>query len=358
MSYTYLFCDLRTNAILAELPLKNVSASRVLNGAGTFSASLSLNSISDLDPIGSTQPSRTAVYIDRDGVLIWGGIIWNRDYSSTGEEMTLGGSEFWSYFKGRRIIDTLTFTTADQLTIAQDLIDYAQAKAGGNIGIVVGSEVSGVTRDRIYYRYDLKPLAEAVEQLSAVQNGFDFVIDVGYSSGVPTKTLVLNYPRRGSLVSTTGLLFDYPGNVINFRWPEDGSRQALTSYAIGSGEGDAMIISSASRPDLIDAGYPLLEESKSYKDVTIQATLDAHARADVEAVAYPITVPPITIKANQDPVLGSYTVGDNIRIKVSASSDDLRICERFPDGLDTYKRIVSYTIHPDSETVVLAFGDA
>src|ERR1700758_54694 len=142
--YTFLFCDLMTNAVLAEIPLSQVSFENRLNDAGTFSGVLTLGDprIAALDPFGSTQPGRTAIYVDRGGKLVWGGVLWTRRFDSNSKALQLSGNEFWSYFKSRLILANLTFIGGsgassvgdDQLAIARYLINQAQATAGGNIG--------------------------------------------------------------------------------------------------------------------------------------------------------------------------------------------------------------------------------
>lgn len=93
-TYIYLATDLRSGAVLAELPLTNVSLVRQLNGAGTFKAQLPLGdpNVAKIDPIGSTQPNRTAVWVDRDGALMGAGIIWTRKFTSDGGALDLGGA--------------------------------------------------------------------------------------------------------------------------------------------------------------------------------------------------------------------------------------------------------------------------
>src|SRR5688500_1705490 len=80
--YTYLIADLRGGAILDELPLSGVSFDKKLNDAGSLRAQLQV-----LDPVIRsrgprllTEPGRTAIYVDRDGTLLWGGIIWTSRY--------------------------------------------------------------------------------------------------------------------------------------------------------------------------------------------------------------------------------------------------------------------------------------
>lgn len=356
--YTYLSCDLATNEVLAELPLRGVSFTLALNRAGDFSATLPLGDsrVTDLDPISATEPIRTALYVDRGGVLLWGGIVWTRRYNSATRSIELAGNEFWSYFRKRRITDTLAYTNEDQLTIVRELIDYAQAKPGGDIGVDTGSGTSGVVRDRTYSSYEYKPVGEAVEQLSAVLDGFDFAIDVAYSAGEPAKFLRLGYPRRGRTATATGLLFELDslgGNILGYSYPEDGTSSANTVHSIGAGDGESILRSVSSRTDLIDAGFPLIEELTTYKDVVVQSTLDAHAEADVEAFAGPVTIAEVTVQADTDPMIGSYIVGDEARFRIND--------ERFADDpLDTYHRIVAMTVRPgddEQETVTLTLNE-
>lgn len=357
-TYTFLAYDLMTNAALAELPLSNVKFSRLLNGAGHFTGDLKLGDprVTKLNWDSSSKPSRTALYVDRDGVLIWGGIIWTRGpYRASKQTLLIGGLEFWSYFQlrkrtGRYIVDTKTYTNADQLFIARDLINYAQAKVGGNIGVVVNSEVGNppVLRNQTYNSYDFMPVGQAVEQLAAVVNGFDFSIEVAYVNGVPTKTFVPSQPRRGTAAPNNGLVFEYPGNVVDYAWPEDGTEQANTAYVIGSGQGQGMLRSSSSVPSLIDAGYPLLEYLESFKNEGAQSVLDAKAQALVQARSGVVILPELYVRSDSDPVLGSYSTGDDVRVRIAD--------ERFPDSahsidgsdqrLDSYMRITGYEVIP------------
>lgn len=340
--YTFLAADLVTNNILDELPLSGVTAGLTLNGLGQFNATLDLADSAlrkALDPIGATQTGRTIIYIDRDGVLVGGWVVWTRTYDSTTKKLTLGGQDVWSYFRSRLIKADATFAGQDQLAIAHSLINTAQAATGGNIGVVVGTETSGVLRDRTYYGYEYKPVAEAVEQLAAVQGGFDFRIDVAYINGVPTKRLILGYPQIGQTANVSNLVFEYAdgGNIMSYTYPEDSTTQAVSSTATGAGDGPAALTSTATNSALITGGYPLLEEQTTYGDISVQATLDAHAQANLAAHDYPVVVPEFVVDPKSDPVLGSYICGDYARFVIND--------ERFPRhtdgsaGYDAWQRI-------------------
>lgn len=361
--YTYLFCDLVTNNVLAELPLKRVVIEQKLNAIGTLQGQIPIAdpAVAKQQALTASQPGRTALYVDRQGTLIWGGIIWTRKYSAGPAlgggpfVLQLGGTEFISYFHRRRLSANKTYTNSDQFAIVQDLVNYAQGVPGGNIGVNVGSNTSGVLRSQTWEATQLKNIGEAITELSGMDMGFDYAIDVAYVSGVPTKTLNLSYPRRGNPAQTTGWVFEYPGNVVDYMWPEDSSKQAITAYAQGAGSGASMLRSSTTNTALINGGYPLLEEAYSYKDITMQATLDAHAVADMKALSSPVSLPQLLVKPTLDPVLGSYTIGDDIRIRISDS--------RWPaPGIDTYMRIIGIKVQPQDdgmpERVILTLGAA
>src|ERR1700751_6160441 len=109
--YTFLACDLKTNAVLAELPFQNVSFENKLNDAGQFMGQLVLSdpNVQKIGPIAATQPGRTALYIDRAGKLVWGGIIWTRRYTNSSFILEITANEFWSYFAHRLIVYNAVF---------------------------------------------------------------------------------------------------------------------------------------------------------------------------------------------------------------------------------------------------------
>lgn len=366
--YTYRFADLMTGNMLAELPLTGVTFDSRLNAAGSFKADLSLSDptlVLAKDPIGSTQPGRTAIWVDRDGTLVWGGILWTRFYDSEKEVLTLGGQDFFSYFDHRYVNDKLTFTNVDQLSIAKQLFQYAQGqngsfpKPGGNIGMAYESPypTSPVPRTLALTQYELKQLSQSVTDLSQADNGFDFAVDVQYDgSGVPIFTFNPAYPRRGRTAIQSGFVVELPGGIQKYTYSEDGTGLEVTAFAVGTGTGTAGLTSSASTAALIDAGYPLLEGVQSYKDVTDQARLDAHARADASAYSEPLTIAAVTVVGSVDPVVGSYITGDDIRLRITDKRFNLghrADGSLIGPGIDTFKRIVGYQVTPGDDTLEL-----
>lgn len=351
--YRYLFADLRTNDILAELPLTRVSFTQVLNSSGSFSGTILGSDARELgyDLTASTEPGRTAIYVDRDGVLIWGGIIWLRMWDSDSQHFSFTAREFMSYFERRRIVDTLVYDNVDQLYIAQDLITLAQAETGGNIGVVVPNNVSGIDVTRVYYDYEFKDVSGAIKDLSNQQDGFDVNIDVAYDSLLePRKYLRTDYPQRGIQYVASNpdaLVFEFPGNIVTYEWPDDGAQIANKMYGIGPNSNEAKIRATAISPtNPVASGWPLLEDTVAYTDQYDPDILYQQTLGEATARAISVVTPKIVLPAYAEPVLGSYKTGDECLLRIT---DD-----RFPNdgsgyGLAAVYRIVAISVEPGED---------
>jgi len=338
--YRYLFADLLTNQIYAELPLFGVSFNRELNTAGSFSGQILLSDSRSInyDIDASTIPARTAIYVERNGVLVWGGILWSRSYDSTMQIMSFTATEFESYFTHRRIAVDYDFVDVDQLTACQTIVNNLQALPNGNIGVTVGTETSGVLIVKSIYDYELKPCLEFIYELSKGQNGFDFNIDVAYGLGNAfTKTLKMDYPRRGTPYSLTNpdeIMLEFPANVIAYTYPEDGGRTTNTLYGVGGGRGEDALIVLKQDASQLATGWALLENSVSYTDYDDPDLLGSITQGNLNAMVYPVVVATVTFPTDTlDPVYGTYNTGDDVRLRIT---DD-----RFPNTLDIIRRISS-----------------
>ena len=347
--YRYLFVDLLTNNILAELPLTGVTFTQQLNQAGTLNGHLLLSGMAtaQFNVDAATIPGRCGIYVDRNGDLKWGGVIWGRTYNSTAQQLSIVAREFESYFERRRINTDTVFNNTDQLLIARTLINNAQAATNGNIGVQVGTETSGVLIDRVYYNYELKQVYQAIQDLSRQEDGFDFNIQVAYDpiTNDPTKTLVLGYPRIGTVYSATdpnALVFQFPaGNIVEYEYPEDGAIAANTVYGSGAGSNEGKLDTVQQDATKIADGWPLLEEVANYSDVTDLTVLQELALGQVRATAYPPTTIKIVTPAFETPSLNDYAIGDDARLIITD--------ERFPNTLDEVYRIVALSVQPGED---------
>jgi hypothetical protein len=348
--YRYLLADVLTNQILAELSLTNVNFTQQLNTAGTFTGDLLLSGVNSagLNVLNSTIPARSAVYVDRNGVLVWGGIIWQREYDSSNQMLKITAREFESYFERRRITSTLTYTNTDQLTIVQQLIEAAQSVPYGNIGVQVGSNTSGVLiGSQIYYNYEQKTYFNAISDLAKNNNGFDFNIAVAYDgSGNPTKTLQLGYPRLGNAYSSTSAkvpTFILPaGNMVQYNYKEDGTKAVNTMYATGAGSNEAKLIATGIDATKTGSGWPLLEDSVNYSNITDSTLLAGLANGQVLAASYPPQTLQIVAPPYVDPVYGTYSLGDQARVVITDPF--------YPIEFDGNYRIIGLNVTPGEKS--------
>ena len=354
-AYRVISTDLRTGTRIAELPLNGLSYSSVLNGAGELSGSL---------PLPATDPQLASVFndavdevrrqivVERDGVPVWCGPVWAAPYSDESQVREVRAAETWSYFRRRTISTRRVLRGVDQCAIARQLVDDAQAVTGGNIAVTVGAETCGVTRDFNAEVYERKNVAGEVETLAELSNGFDFSIDPSWdANGDLVKRFSLFYPRKGRRFTETGHVFEVGrNNVIGWDWPTDGTRYANRVTVTGAGDGASTL--SAQRTDSTQLvalsaggpGYPLVEEVVSQTQEAVSANLVARAQQDLTTFARPVVVPKLVVRADVDPVFGSYTIGDACRFICQPG-----LSPRFPDGIDTYRRIVGWTVRVSDE---------
>ena len=108
--YRYYTVDLLTNNVIAEIPFTGVSYSRALSKAGSFSGDIPMiDATSSFNLYETTMPGKTALYVLRNGVCVWGGIIWSRSYSPANKTLTIDGQEFISYLYHRAVWQTLYY---------------------------------------------------------------------------------------------------------------------------------------------------------------------------------------------------------------------------------------------------------
>lgn len=372
--YRYAFYDLLSRQVIADhLPFTVPEYSRSLTEAGTVqSAALNLADERNrkLRPRDRTQPRRTTLVIFRDEVVVGEYLIWQRPpYKPTERKLQINASELTSYF-GHRLLrptggpgskKTLDFEQADQLAIFRALIADMQSvtyqdAAVGDIGLETDlAQTSGVLRDRhdagdergAFHGYEFRPYGELLDALANVDDGFEYRVDTYLDTDRQLRRVLrLGYPYLGHPPDADAYTLEYPGNVQDFEWPEDGTNSANAVFAIGAGEEVSMLWSEAYSPELA-TGYPLLERSTSYKSVSVQATLDGHATADVAALSGDITVPSFTVMG-RPPV----APGDYVRVRISD--------EALFEGSDTHPfevwmRAVQITTNPGPpETTTIA----
>lgn len=338
--------------LVGDVPLRDWRWGRMRNGAETISGHVVLPELS-ADPLSGAraaalvdalEPLRRCIVVERDGVPQAEFLIWTSDYDPETRTLSIGGAELWSYWRRRLIRWDAIFEQVDQHQIVRDLMARAQMEPGGNLGMAVEQHDSGVLRDRTEWTADAaKNLGEAVEQLSEVQGGFDFSLDVVRSGDGYQRVLRLGTPRRGRI--GTGLTWTLGHNLVALSgWPVDGSATANSWVGIGGDVDEVPLRADATDEGVLAAGWPLLEDVVTHKDVSVQATLDAHTAGALADARLPRALPKAVVNGAMMPAVGSWIAGDDARLIVEPGTDP-----RWPDGLDVTVRVAGWRV-PDPGT--------
>lgn len=108
--YNYIIASVRDGTFKTEVPFNSVSWERKINGSGSFSGSISADENQNhFSLYDYTLPGKYAIYVFRDDTLVWGGIIWTRDYDVTTKQLNVTALEFTSYLFHRVFWKTLYF---------------------------------------------------------------------------------------------------------------------------------------------------------------------------------------------------------------------------------------------------------
>jgi hypothetical protein len=248
--YVYRTVDLQSNAVLEDIDLQDVQFNIKLSAVGDLTGKLFVPTTKRgllLDD--ATVPGRTGIYVLRDGIPVWGGIIWKRDWDESDCTFSLSCGSWESYAYHILQLNTLSYTSTDQFQIARDLL----AKNGLHIESGITWPVnlnSGFNRQRNMYSYEYKTVGLELEQLAGLEHGFDYTVDSYVKTdGSFGRRYRFGYPRLGRTASlnpaTNSLTFDYPGNLAPFKLTEDAEEGATSLFALGSGEGQAMLVAQA-----------------------------------------------------------------------------------------------------------------
>lgn len=358
MTYTYLVCDLHTDEVLDELPLRvSGGFGRKVKDYGDLRGTVDLaawHGGTSLAALLSDRPR--ALYVDLDGVLVWGGIIWRGRRQQSSRTVEISAMELESYFARRFIVADYKPAQVDQFDIARHFITTAQSALGGDIGVQVGTQMSGVLRDDEYLGSALKPVLEALHDKADLLNGFDYLIDVAYdSSGVPRKRLLLGYPRLGRPALTSNLLWESPGSITDWSDEWDSWQSATEVWEMAQGEGTSQVVGHAVNTAALNAGATLLQaKSSAYRTVSQQATIDAYAASTLAGSPVPVRIHSCEVSASAEPSLGSYLPGDEATFEIV---DDWYPADS--NGEPTFRvarRILGYTVNPDTDRVQMTLG--
>jgi len=346
--YAYHFHDLVSGTPLETMPCERVSYGFEIGAPGRFSGSIPVG-VDAVDPEtvrAATRAARTALWVERDGALVYGGIIWGRRYDQPSGSVLIEAEGPLS-FLGRRILSTSVFRGVDQFVIAADFIAH-----GADVALGVDYDaLSGRVRDRSYAVSDAKLALEALTELSQVIDGFEFVEQIAWvAPDVPGWSVRLGYPSVGRRGTSSPLVLEYPGNVSTWDDAEDGKWLAVRGWGLTTTEDGVVKYATKVDVDLIDGGYPVLDMVETYDGITAMASLREHVDRLVETHAGVARTMSVTVDVGGDDELapGAWSVGDDAWLRIT----DPRWYSASPGlpgpGLSEYRRVVAANVSLES----------
>lgn len=347
--YTYTFLTLRDEQIIAEIPLYGVYAARKINDPGQMTASFNFDQsgMTNSDLVAATTPGRTWCVMERNGVPVWWGIVWSRTYQSQSKSCQIYAWGFEAYPRKRRIVQDMTWTATPNTQIFCDFWRSIQSAAGGNLNVNIPNYTDGPVKDLTILATDNQYYSQSMDNLSQSDDGFDWTVDlVKNTDGTYTKTLRVGYPSIGSSIGDPDVVvFEYPGSILNYYNTESMSDAGTDVFTTGSGEGSAMPISVTEQTDMITSGWPRWDVDVSFKDVTSQTQINTLALQQKIVRKPPMPTYIITVKGDQDPVFGSYNLGDACQLIIT---DPRHPSSNSNPGVIASTTIIGFEITPPS----------
>lgn len=349
-TYRYIFLELRSDQIISEIDLYGVYANRQISGPGQFNGSFNFDQTGkkNIDLVAATVPGKTWLVVEREGVPVWWGITWSRTYQSQAKTCQLFAWGFEAYPQKRKITQDLVWNQVPVTQIFVELWGGMLAADGSNLGIDIPDITDGPLKDLVVLASDNNYYSDPMQQLCEAADGFDWTIDLQKNaSGLYTKSLRVGWPSIGQTDDQPDrIVFEYPGNIVNYYGTEAMGEAGTNVFTIGAGEGSAMPATETTQASMIANGWPRWDVDVSYKDVT-----DAAQIAQLAAQQKVVRKPPmesfsITVKSDVPPVVGTYNLGDSCKLELTDPKHPSTAAGK--PGLSITSKVIGYELTPSS----------
>jgi hypothetical protein len=225
------------------------------------------------------------------------------------------------------------FVATSQATIPWTLIGDSQALSGGNWGITNGvGSASAVTRDRTIDPG--KPVAEVINEIAHLDNGFEWEIDA---------ELALNrwYPQRGS---ATNVVLDYGGVVARVARQLD-PKDFANSVLVTGAQGLTPVATDTGTIGADPRGR--WESSAGYPTIIEQATLNARSPWLLDETSTLRPTHTVTLRPDRWSGMSHIGLGDTVVLAVNSG----RLV------INDAHRVVEISVQPgDAGTETVTFG--
>lgn len=276
--YQYLVCDLLTDQLQANLPLSGVTFDARVGRPGDFKAKWNISNRGQaiLAEQISQGPGRFTIWVTRNKVLWWGGILWSAQGSASArsyDTVDLQGAGFQSY-PHHRYLDAnwAADTTTDTAQKVQDIWAAMQAVDPRSNIDVIGStpaNLSGAAFGQEFLQSDLKTYGDMIEAQTDSDPGCDYIIAV-YTDAAGNRIKEVRTAGDLSEIATDNRYAISGFRIPSWSFTRDGSASGTRFRVWGdpqdgnAGEPQAPVASAMkTADDLLTLGWPFLDVAEN-----------------------------------------------------------------------------------------------
>lgn len=275
---------------------------------------------SGVDPKTLLITNSTEVRVRRAGTYITGGqlVYKTTSLAAEGQSVACRVQGFLALFSKRYTGTTpaglvsedhtaASGTAKSRTDLAWYLINASQSLTNGSFGITRGLTGGSTTLyDKTFGRTNIMNALQAMTELKTDP------IDIEFSYNKVFNT----YAQIGS--DRPDIVFEYPGNIRDGEFPDDGTDVTNEVIALGQGGADG-VQQPAFGIDLdSQLNYQLRQDvvQSNGTDNSNGGITDA-AESAKEAKSKPLKIPAITVNGNVAPYVTDYRIGDRVRVKIN-----------------------------------------
>lgn len=403
IKYLFTTLDIMGTAVnnspaVADLPCNAVTFSLTFNTSGPFSATINVESaaVRNTNWITATAPGKSFFWVEEDGVLIFGGRILNRAYSLSQQQVTITGSDFYSYWTQRlQYGDYGTYTgltvgpgdSGDFYTwyknpgvpapyIAWQVLNDAAEAPGQlpNLLVTAAGKGGGDTDPTDPRMWDANypvenqltfsaPLSQMQTVDSIVQEvvgmgwlaGCDVCTEVSYETGgpftggYPQAQTYVYWPRKGTAYVEEPVFYPYYTNAsdvqvldlsdaIDVDWSEDATSQATGIVEQIGSNGAVQGAEKLNSNAMNNQNYPLVEQAISHVSTSpvklSPSVINLLELDDAAQFTYPQVAPIVTMP------ISDYGTGFGLQALTTLLGSDVLVynpVQRQTTTLDGYE---------------------
>ncbi|MFF2406715.1 hypothetical protein [Streptomyces sp. NPDC058092] len=310
--YSVVQTNLKTGNVVATLPITSLAFAHTLNAPGSCAVGIPL--FAPEADAESLIPGVSGLVVLRDGQPVWGGILWTLAGDIAAGTLTLNASGYHSHYQGRYFVNGWDAKSTEQATLLKNWVAYCNTNNG------IGTDATGVTatghkRTATWTRYELKNVAEAIDQLADNIGGFNFrYVPYWVTPGKKIGHRFVISSREGVATSHT-LAHRANCNVTSVSY--DSTALCTVAYATGADKGNGEKLVGIFKNASLAVTMPERVVVGSYTDVKETQTLIDKAQAHINAGAVPTAIPELTLYPGEFGPL-DFTPGDITAVDIDA----------------------------------------